>query len=89
MGASQEFIDLIRELTREEMAKRGGVVLCQIARKKDDLHYDIYECSDKEHAVSDVANMTKFSFSEGDFVYVYKVGGRLSNAYICCKAQPR
>lgn len=89
MDSSQEFVDLVRQLTREEMSRRGGVALCQIARKRDDLHYDVYECSDRSNAVSNVANMTRFSFSEGDFVYVYKIGGRLSNAYICCKAQPR
>ena len=87
MEASQEFIDLVKELTRQEISKRGGVVLCQIAQKKDELHYDVYEGTDRTNKITNVANMTKYSFSEGDFVYVYKINGRLSNSYICCKAQ--
>lgn len=85
MRAADELVDVVRTIVQNELDKRDSTVLCRVASKKDDLHYNVYVVPDQTALVSDVVNMTKFDLNVGDYCYVYKIGGSYTNCFICYK----
>ena len=85
LKAAGDLVDLIRDLIRQELAKRDTTILCQIREKRDDFHYDVTIVPDNSNVIRNVSNMTRFDLEVGDYVYVYKVNNQLSNCFICYK----
>lgn len=88
--ADEQLISIIKDIVHQELEKSGlgGAVLCRVVRRRDETHYDLALMSDLGNEVTNVPNMTHIDLTPGDRVYIYKIGGRLDNAFICCKAIP-
>lgn len=86
--SADNMVDIIRDIAQQEIAKRGSVILCQVEEQKDEYHYDLTIVPDKSNIIHNVSNMTRFELSRGDYVYIYKVGNQLNNAFICYKIVP-
>ena len=88
MKAADKMVDVIRDIIQQELDKQDCAVLCEIIGQNDANHYDVYILPDKDNKITNVANMTKFDFSVGEYCYVYKVQNSLINCYICSKVNP-
>ena len=88
MKAADEMVDIIRDIIRQELNGTDSTVLCQVSSKTDDNHYNLFVVPDGDRIIENVVNMTKFDLDPGDLCYVYKIGNRLANAFICYKLTP-
>lgn len=85
MKAADEMVDVIREIIKQENAKRDATILCQVVDKVGDDVYNLAIVPDKNVAIKGVPNMTKFNLEIGDYCYVYKIQNNIANAFICYK----
>ena len=88
MKAADKMVDVIRDIIQQEIDKQDCVILCEILSQKDANHYDVYVLPDKNNKITNIANMTKFEFTPGDYCYVYKIQNNLANSFICSKVAP-
>lgn len=86
--AADAMIDIIRGVIRSELDKRDGVEACEVRRLRSDGSCEVAPLSDPGSGTVSVANATALSLGEGDCVYLYKVGGRLSNSFVFAKPIP-
>ena len=81
-----EFVDLIREIVRQELKHSDSTILCRVEHKRDDTHFDLSIVpNDTQALLRNIANQTRFDIAVGDYVYVYKINNQLNNCFICYK----
>ena len=88
MKTADNLVDTIYEMIDQELGHTDDTVLCQITRRVDDAHYDVYVMPDREKKITGIPNMTRFNFQPGDYCYVYKIDNNFINSFICYKLIP-
>ena len=86
--AAEELVDIIRDIVTQDQNNRDTTILCEVADRVDDTHYNLYVIPDKDNVIRNIPNMTNYDLEVGDNVYVYKINNQLSNAFICYKILP-
>lgn len=80
---ADNMVDIIRGIVREEINKTDSTILCQVKNIRSDNSADMIPVSDRSLILKNIPNMTKFSLSVGDYVYLYKINNQLDNSFVC------
>lgn len=80
---ADNMVDIIRGIVREEINKTDSTILCQVKNIRSDNSADMIPVSDQSLILKNIPNMTKFSLSVGDYVYLYKINNQLDNSFVC------
>lgn len=84
MNAANQFVDIMKDLAKQERLNSDQVELCQVVTVKDPAHCGVRPVADLgKGKLVDVVNMTRFDVSPGDLCYVYKINNNFANAFIC------
>lgn len=89
MAAPDMFIDLIRSIVREELEGKDSTEICVI--QGYDSLWDKYSVSilpDRSTVIPNIINASKYKFDIGDMAVIYKMGNKLSNAFLIAKVNP-
>lgn len=86
MRESEFFVDLIRNLIRDELDKRDSTALATVDRVGDGTKVDIRLISSPDVLIPNIVNASKYELNVGDIVVVYKINNKMNNAFIIAKA---
>lgn len=87
-NAANEFVDILRDVVKQEFSKKDSTMLCQVKQKKSGNHYDLSILPGDQVSLKNVANMTRYDLKVGDYVYVYAIRNQFSNCFILYKITP-
>ena len=89
MAAPDMLIDLIRSIVREELEKMDNTEVCVIQGYNAEWDkYDVSILPDRTTVIPNIINASKYSFNIGDMAIIYKMGNKLSNAFLIAKVNP-
>lgn len=89
MQSADNFVDLIKDLIKQELSKTDQTILCEVAAKGSKENcYDVYIVPDYHTIIHNIPNQTRFEPKNGDYVYVYKINNDFNNSFICCVKNP-
>lgn len=80
--SAKNMADLIRAVVDDELKKRDQIALCRVRCVNDDGTVDVYDVGDETQSFSKIPNNSGVFLASGDYVYVVKVGGTYSTAYV-------
>lgn len=87
-NAVNEFVDVLRDVVKQEFSKKDSTMLCQVKQKSGGNHYDLSILPGDQVSLKNVANMTRYDLKVGDYVYVYAIRNQFSNCFILYKITP-
>lgn len=84
VNTTNEFVDLLRDLIRQETNRIDRVALARVIRINQDGTYDVYVEPDRKTEVHSIQSIVPF-IKVDDSVYLYKVNNELLNSFIIKK----
>lgn len=88
MKSANDFVDLLRELIREEEQKRDTTVMCEIESVDPDGYVNIYLLPDQDTIIPHILNASKYTFQKGDIGILFKIQNQLNNCFVIAKVNP-
>lgn len=88
MKSADDFVALIREMIREELARTDTTVICRVHSVNTDNTVNLYLMPDISNLISNIPNASKFDLKAGDNVVLYKIQNQVNNAFIIAKLNP-
>ncbi len=86
--SADKMLDIIRGVIRSELEGKDAVEMCEVRRVREDGTCEVRLLSDPDARTVMARNATALTLAEGDRAYIYKVGGKLSNAFVFAKPLP-
>ena len=84
--ASAGLVDLIRNISAEELKKRDDTMFCPVASVNGDGTLNLYLANDNNKTViSNVVNQCKYNFKSGDVAVLYCVDNRPASGFVIAK----
>ena len=83
--ASNQLVELIREITRDEMSKKDDTSICYVQSVNDNGTLNLQLLSDVDTIVENIPNNSAYQFESGDYAILYKIDNNLSNAFVIAK----
>ena len=77
-----EFLDLIKELIKNELAQTDATILCRIVEANQDGTFNASIVPDSTTTIRNIKSICPETLEQGDYVYVYKFNNQLNNAII-------
>lgn len=85
--SAEDLVDLIKSIVRAELDNRDSTVLGMIVSNGDiENTYNVYIEPDMDTIIHNVSVITGMpALNPGDYVYIFKIGNQLPNAFIIKK----
>lgn len=88
MKSADSFIELIREIIRDETANQDQTVVCIIQSVNLDETLNVYVLPDRSTIIPNIINASKYQFVSGDAAVLYKIKNQMNNAFVIAKYNP-
>ena len=85
MDSSEQLVNLIRDMIKEEISKKDSSVICKIESVNLNGTVNISLLSDPTTIIPNVKNTSQYEFAAGDYGVLYKIENKLSNSFIFSK----
>ena len=86
---TREFTRTIRELVNQQLAGMSRDCVFEVESVNADGTLNGYVLPDKSNILNNIINESRYNFSHGDTAVLYLMGGRLSNAFVIAKFNPK
>lgn len=77
-----EFLDIIKDLIKNEIAQTDATILCRIVEANQDGTFNASIVPDNTTTIRNIKSVCSETLEQGDYVYVYKFNNQLNNAVI-------
>lgn len=84
-NTANKLVNLIRELTQEQLESLDQTAFCQVQSVNADGTVNVYILPDTENVIYNIINESRFTLSERDICVLYKIGNKLNNAFVIAK----
>lgn len=84
-GDAKDFIEIVRDVIRQENNNRDSTVVCAVESVNDDGTLNLYVLPDKQSIIRNIINQCRYDFKAGDTALLYLIGNRLSNSFVIAK----
>lgn len=88
MKSADDFVALIREMIREELAHIDNAIICKVQSVNTDQTVNIYLMPDTTTIIPNIPNDSPYELKAGDNVVLYKIKNQVSNSFIIAKLNP-
>lgn len=88
MSSANNFINLLRDMIREELNKRDSTSVCVIDSVNPDGTLNIYILPDRSTLFKNILNASKYTFAAGEVGVLYKIRNQINNSFVIAKYKP-
>lgn len=84
-----DFVNVVRDIVRQELSTHDSTVVAMVESINADGSLNLYVLPDMNNVVHNVTNQCRYSFNPGDTATLFLINGKVNNAFVVAKHDPK